>query len=164
MLCGLTEPFTRPADDALLAAALHEVRQLTFYGVMEHFAESLLLARERLGLRWVAYRRENLRPQADMPDRYLKALRVQNELDVELYTQAVSELEPELARYRRKARSLERAGDALTGGRPSADPRALAYVMSYGLACVDAGVRRNWLRNWRRWRVVRALRKTSRRR
>jgi hypothetical protein len=157
MLCALPDPFTRPADDELLEAALRELRGLAFYGVLERFAESMLLAQRRLGLRWVAYRRENIRRSAAISPGDADTLQAQNELDLVLYETAVRELAPDLGPLAGKARSLERAGEALTARRPSADLRVAVHVAGYGIATAEASVRRRTAR-WRRWRSVRAIR------
>ncbi|HEV2592454.1 MAG TPA: hypothetical protein VGU02_11230 [Gaiellaceae bacterium] len=157
MLCALPDPFARPADDDLLQAALRELDDLAFVGVLERFAESMVLAHGRLGLRWIAYRRENIRPSAPLPPEAEEILREQNQLDLQLYAHASRRLESSLAATARRARSLEAASEALTERRPTAQPAALLHVAGYGAAHVDAAARKR-LARWRQWRATRALR------
>lgn len=141
MLSGLEDPFTRPADDELLGAALAELDGLAFVGLVERFPESMLLAQERLGLRHISYFRRNVRGTSHQPEE-VEALRAHNQLDVQLYAHAVAMLEPELDRLRRRAASLLRADQAMSNFRLTADLAALGYVADYGLSAIEARIRR----------------------
>jgi hypothetical protein len=156
MLCGLPEPLTRPADDELIRAAKQRVGELTFVGLTEWFPESMLLARERLGLRSIAYRRENV-SGSTVPAEAEAVLRRHDELDVDLYAYARSSLEgPLRALSGKRSRALERAATSLTNGGWVRDPLALSYVVSYAATAYEARVRTSW-RKWPPIRVLAAL-------
>ncbi|HEX5448907.1 MAG TPA: hypothetical protein VFW85_02475 [Gaiellaceae bacterium] len=141
MLSGLEDPFTRPADDELLGAALVELEGLAFVGLVERFPESMLLAQERLGLRHISYVRRNVRGTTHPPED-VDALRAHNQLDLQLYAHAVAMLEPELDRLQSRAASLLRAERAMSSVRPTADLVALGYVADYGMSAIGARTRR----------------------
>lgn len=141
MLCGLDDPFTRPADDALLDAARAEVESLAFVGVVERFPESMLLAQERLGLRHISYARRNVRGTSHPPGD-VEALREHNRLDLQLYEQASALVQPELDRLQSRAASLLRADQSLSNLRPTADIVALGYVADYCVSAIGARARR----------------------
>lgn len=145
MLCGLEEPFTRPADDALLDAALAELDRFAFVGLVERFPESMLLAQERLGLRHVSYFRRNVRGTSHTSDD-VDALRAHNELDVELYARTRARIEPELDRLQPRAVALARADQAMSSRRPVADPAAVGYVADFVSSAAVARARRGWAR------------------
>jgi len=154
MLSGLSDWRTHPADDALLTAALRELRDLEYVGITERFAESMLLARDRLGLRSAAYRRENVRGAGVVPPEHVEALRRHNELDLQLYNEALALLGPRLAGVSAaRASALERAA----GRRISP-----VYTATKSVATIRRRTAR-WkqVRRWRRWRMTRALRKIA---
>jgi hypothetical protein len=143
LLCGLEDPLTRPADDELLAAALAQLDRFAFVGLVERFPESMLLAQERLGLRFVAYRRRNVRVLSPPPDD-VDALREHNRLDLALYAHTRARIEPELERLRSRAVALARADEAISHRRPVAHPAALGHVVDYCRSALGARVQRRW--------------------
>lgn len=145
MLCGLEDPFTRPADDAMLDAALVELERFAVVGLVERFPESMLLAQERLGLRHVSYFRRNVRGMSHAPED-VDALRAHNELDLELYARARARIEPELDLLRPRAAALARADRAISTRRPVADPVAAGYVADFFSSAAIARARRSWAR------------------
>jgi len=141
MLSALEDPFTRPADDDLLNAALAELERLAFVGLVERFPESMLLAQERLGLRHISYFRRNVRGTPHPPVD-VDALREHNQLDLQLYEHAVAMLAPDLDRLQPRAASLLRADRTLSTFRPTTDLAALGYVADYGVSAIGARARR----------------------
>jgi hypothetical protein len=93
MLSGLPEPFGE-VDDAMLELAKHNLREgLAFFGLTERFDESLVLARERLGLRSILYRTSGrvnaARPRGDeVPEELRRTAERCNQYDIELYRHA----------------------------------------------------------------------------
>jgi hypothetical protein len=93
MLSGLLEPFGK-VDDAMLEQAKHNLREeLAFFGLTERFDESLVLAKQRLGLRSILYRSSGrvnaARPRGDeVPDELRRAAERCNRYDIELYRYA----------------------------------------------------------------------------
>lgn len=145
MLSGLDHPFTRPADDELLQAALATLDRLAFVGIVERFPESMLLAQERFCLRHVSYFRRNVRRTPVEPGE-LEALRIHNQLDLELYANARERVEPELDRFSSRAISLARADAAISRRRPVADPAVAGYVADFVGSAISARARRAWAR------------------
>jgi hypothetical protein len=93
MLSGLPEPFGE-VDDEMLAQAKHNLRDgLAFFGLTERFDESLVLAKQRLGLRSILYtansRVNTRRPRGDeVPEELRRAAERCNRYDIELYRYA----------------------------------------------------------------------------
>jgi hypothetical protein len=106
MLSGLPEPFGE-VDDEMLAQAKHNLRDgLAFFGLAERFDESLVLAKQRLGLRSILHlpasgrrstrsRRKSTgrvntsRPRGDeVPVELRRAAERCNRYDIELYRYA----------------------------------------------------------------------------
>jgi hypothetical protein len=93
MLSGLPEPFGE-VDDEMLAQAKHNLRDgLAFFGLTERFDESLVLAKQRLGLRSILYsssaRVNTSRPRGDeVPVELRRAAERCNRYDIELYRYA----------------------------------------------------------------------------
>jgi hypothetical protein len=81
--------------------------------------------------------------------RDVEALRAHNELDLELYRQALARTEPELAAFRKRAVSLARADIAMSRRRPVADLAAIGYVADYASSVLVAHARRGWAATWR---------------
>jgi Sulfotransferase family len=99
MLCGDLEPFGEVTEDMLAEAKRNLRDELVFFGLMERFDESLVLAKRRLGLSTVLYKppgtgasagRVNAaRPRGEqVPDELLRAARKWNRYDIELYRYA----------------------------------------------------------------------------
>ena len=93
MLSGLPEPFGE-VDDEMLAQAKHNLRDgLACFGLTERFDESLVLAKQRLGLRSILYgssaRVNAKRPRGDdIPAELRHAAERCNRHDIELYRYA----------------------------------------------------------------------------
>ena len=93
MLSGLPEPFGE-VDDEMLAQAKHNLRDgLACFGLTERFDESLVLAKQRLGLRSILYgssaRVNAKRPRGDdVPAELRHAAERCNRHDIELYRYA----------------------------------------------------------------------------
>jgi hypothetical protein len=93
MLSGLPEPFG-DVDDEMLERAKHNLRhELVFVGLTERFDESLVLAKQRLGLRSILYRSSGrvntARPRGtDVPEEVRRAAERCNHYDIELYRYA----------------------------------------------------------------------------
>jgi hypothetical protein len=93
MLSGLPEPFGE-VDQAMLEQAKRNLSEgIAFFGLTERFDESLVLAKQRLGLRSILYRtpgRVNAsRPRGDeIPRKLVQAAERANRYDVELYDYA----------------------------------------------------------------------------
>ena len=94
MLSGLPEPFGE-VDDEMLERAKHNLRDgLVFFGLTERFDESLVLAKQRLGLRSILYRSNSRvntsRPRGDEIPPTAASGRACNRYDTELYHYARS--------------------------------------------------------------------------
>jgi hypothetical protein len=93
MLSGLPEPFDE-VDEAMLEQAKHNLREgLACFGLTERFDESLVLAKQRLGLRSILYRSSarvnTARPRGDeIPEELRRAAERCNRYDIELYRYA----------------------------------------------------------------------------
>jgi hypothetical protein len=93
MLSGLPEPFGE-VDEAMLEQAKQNLREgLAFFGLTERFDESLVLAKQRLGLRNILYtssdRVNASRPRGDeVPEEVRRAAERCNRYDIELYRYA----------------------------------------------------------------------------
>jgi hypothetical protein len=93
MLSGLPEPFGE-VDEAMLEQAKHNLREgLAFFGLTERFDESLVLAKQRLGLRSILYRSSGrvntARPRgAEIPAELRQTAERCNRYDIELYRYA----------------------------------------------------------------------------
>jgi hypothetical protein len=93
MLSGLPDPFGE-VDDAMLAHAKHNLRDgLAFFGLTERFDESLVLAKQRLGLQRILYdsksRVNTTRPRGDEVTAELRRSSERwNHYDIELYRYA----------------------------------------------------------------------------
>jgi hypothetical protein len=106
MLSGLPEPFGE-VNDEMLAQAKHNLRDgLAFFGLTERFDESLVLAKQRLGLRSILHvppggggsarsgsksagRVNTSRPRGDeVPEELRRAAERYNRYDIELYRYA----------------------------------------------------------------------------
>ena len=89
MLSGLTEPFDEVDDDMLERAKHNLSEELAFFGLTERFDESLVLAKQRLGLRTILYRSSRVntgRPRGnDIPADLREAAERCNRYDMELY-------------------------------------------------------------------------------
>lgn len=103
----------RPPRDrpALLEDAWSNVqRSFVAVGLTERFDESLLLYRQRLGWRRLAYRRENASlgrsPAAAFSAGALQAVREHNLLDIELYGRARAKFERDMAAVPGRAEQL----------------------------------------------------------
>jgi hypothetical protein len=99
MLSGLPEPFGEVTDEMLEKAKRNLSEEFVFFGLVERFDESLLLAKRRLGLGSVFYKasgsgassgRVNTgRPRGDeIPKKLLRAAEDCNRYDIELYRYA----------------------------------------------------------------------------
>jgi hypothetical protein len=99
MLSGHLEPFGKVTDKMLEKAKRNLREELVFFGLAERFDESLLLAKRRLGLASVLYKRPGSgasrgrvnpeRPRGEeVPDKLLRAAERCNHYDVELYRYA----------------------------------------------------------------------------
>jgi hypothetical protein len=96
MLSGDPEPFGEVTDE-MLERAKHNLREkLVFFGITERFDESLVLAKQRLGLASVLYkppgssasagRVNTARPRGkDVPEELTRAAERCNRYDIELY-------------------------------------------------------------------------------
>jgi hypothetical protein len=92
MLSGLPEPLGE-VDDDMLERAKHNLSEgLVFFGLTEQFDESLVLAKQRLGLRTILYRSSRVntgRPRGDdVPADLQEAAERCNRYDIELYAHA----------------------------------------------------------------------------
>ena len=93
MLSGLPEPFGEVTDGMLKQAKGNLRDGLIFFGLTERFAESVVLAKQRLGLRSILYktegRRNSARPRGqDVPEELREAAERCNRYDIELYRYA----------------------------------------------------------------------------
>ena len=92
MLSGLAEPFGEVDDDMLERAKRNLTEGLVFFGLTERFDESLVLARQRLGLRTILYRSSRVntgRPRGDdIPADLRDAAERCNHYDIALYAYA----------------------------------------------------------------------------
>ena len=93
MLCGLSQPFGEVTDEMLEQAKRNLRHGLVFFGLTERFDESLVLAKQRLGLDGVLYRSDGRvnsgRPRGDeIPAALVKSAERCNRYDIELYRYA----------------------------------------------------------------------------
>jgi hypothetical protein len=94
MLCGDPEPFGEVTEEMLTEAKRNLRSELVFFGLTERFDESLVLAKQRLGLGAILYRssgRVNAsRPRGDQIPKELRRMAERcNRYDIELYRYAV---------------------------------------------------------------------------
>jgi hypothetical protein len=94
MLCDDPEPFGEVTEEMLMEAKRNLRSELVFFGLTERFDESLVLAKQRLGLRTILYRstaRVNAaRPRGDEIPKELRRMAERcNRYDIELYRYAV---------------------------------------------------------------------------
>ena len=93
ILSGLPQPFGE-VDDGMLERAKHNLREgLEFFGITERFDESLVLAKQRLGLRSILYRSNSRvntsRPRGDdIPAELRRSAEHHNRYDTQLYDYA----------------------------------------------------------------------------
>jgi Sulfotransferase family len=108
MLSDLAEPFGEVTEEMLEQAKRNLRGESLFFGLTERFDESLALAKQRLGLRNIAYessKRVNAtRPRGEaIPRELLRAAERCNRFDIELYRYAEELFEAELAAARTPA-------------------------------------------------------------
>jgi hypothetical protein len=145
MLSGLPEPFGE-VDDEMLERAKHNLRHgLSFFGLTERFDESLVLAKQRLGLRCILYRSSNRvntsRPRGDeVPKELRRAAQRHNRYDIELYREAEElfdsacrkqglEFEIELAALRAARADGEIPPEALSAVRLNGNDEAVRLLL-----------------------------------
>jgi hypothetical protein len=93
MLSGLPEPFGKVTDQMLEQAKKSLREALVFFGLAERFDESLVTAKQRLGLSSILYKAEDRlnpdRPRGtEIPDDLVQAAERCNRYDIELYRYA----------------------------------------------------------------------------
>jgi Sulfotransferase family len=108
MLSDLAEPFGEVTEEMLEQAKRNLRDELVFFGLTERFDESLVLAKQRLGLRSIRYesseRVNTTRPRGEaIPRELVRAAERCNRFDIELYRYAEELFEAELAGLRTSA-------------------------------------------------------------
>jgi hypothetical protein len=127
MLSGLVEPFGEVDDDMLERAKRNLSEGLIFFGLTERFDESLVLAKQRLGLRTILYRSSRVntgRPRGDdIPAELRESAQRCNRYDLALYAHA-QELFDTIPEHGKLGFQIDLAAMRAVGGDGSIDVTA----------------------------------------